>query len=131
MELKHFKLREFKCPCGCGGDFMEENFLLMLDEVRDMAGFPFIVTSGYRCPEYNNRISSTGRNGPHTTGKAADLHLLGQEAFAAIPLFYDGGILGEAHGGLGLKQTGEHDGRFVHVDSLTDDENSPRPWVWT
>lgn len=44
----------------------------MLDRARDFAGIPFIITSGYRSPEYEEgRGRST--TGAHTTGKAVDL----------------------------------------------------------
>ena len=33
----------------------------------------YIVSSGYRCPEYNDQVSSSGLTGPHTTGRAVDV----------------------------------------------------------
>jgi uncharacterized protein YcbK (DUF882 family) len=76
-ELQFFKKSEFTCKCGCGRTFMEPDFLKKLDDLRSRVDFPFFVTSGFRCPSYNERISSTGRTGPHTTGRAVDLQLYG------------------------------------------------------
>lgn len=42
-ELRYFKRREFDHP-----DKMDDEFLLELDSLRDLAGFPIIVTSDHR-----------------------------------------------------------------------------------
>lgn len=115
-KIQHFTESEFKCPC-CGKAQMDQEFLETLDFVRNALGFPFVITSGYRCPDYNNQISSTGSDGPHTTGKAADIALSYANARAAIDLFvYE-------FNGIGLKQHGT--GRFIHVDQL-----EPRIWTY-
>ena len=72
MSLQHFALAEFECRCGCGRAEMNATFLAQLDTLRSIYGKPLTVTSGYRCPSYNAKVSSTGMTGPHTTGKAAD-----------------------------------------------------------
>ncbi len=71
MKLKHFKLDEFKCPC-CGENKMDRQFLLILDEIRDYAGIPFIITSGYRCKKHNKEIGGKP-NSAHLNGLAADI----------------------------------------------------------
>ena len=38
------------------------------------------ITSGYRCPLHNSNVSSTGLRGPHVTGKAADIAVMGEDA---------------------------------------------------
>ncbi len=88
-----------------------------LDQARHEAGFPFPVNSGFRCPIYNTRVSSTGPDGPHTTGKAADIGLSYTGARKAITL------LTELFPGIGVHQKGE--ARFIHVDTL-----SPRIWTY-
>ena len=115
--IEHFTEEEFKCPC-CGEAPMDQSFMESLDFVRDTLGFPFIITSGYRCPDYNDSISSTGRDGPHTTGKAADIALSYGRARQALDL------LVHEFNGLGLKQHG--DGRFIHVDLL-----ESRVWTYS
>lgn len=116
-----------KCPCGqCDGGSMDDSFMRRLDALRGHLGFPLVVTSGYRCPDYNARISSTGYNGPHTTGQAVDLNVYGSNALHLIAEAYDRGFKG-----IGIKQHGPWKGRFVHLDALPEAVGRPRPWCWT
>jgi uncharacterized protein YcbK (DUF882 family) len=120
MALKHFKLEEFNCK-HCGKNLMDEEFLHKLDNLRDMLGFPLVVTSGYRCPEYNKQVSTTGEDGPHTTGHAADFAVSHVEAFELVALAIAVGFTG-----FGIHQRGA--GRFIHLDDL--EENRPRFWSY-
>lgn len=126
MQWKHFEIDEFTCTCGCGINGMRESFVDKLDDLRERCGFPFIVTSGYRCPEHNSRVSSTGSDGPHTTGRAVDLSVSGNDAFRLVAQCTLGGWMT----GVGLKQHGAHASRFVHLDDLAQ-PGHPRPRVWT
>lgn len=67
----HFKLEEFTCKCGCGTNKMKHYVIDYLDDARDGAGVPFIITSGYRCPTYDK---SLGGKGNHPDGTAVDIH---------------------------------------------------------
>ena len=98
---------------------MQEAFVRKLDQVRHELGRPIHITSGYRCPAYNAKISSTGRTGPHTTGLAADLALKGEIARDALVLLCD------YFEGIGINQKGEWEQRFIHVDDL-----DPRLWTY-
>ena len=125
--LKYFKAHEFACKCGecdSDGNEMDPHFMSMLNQLRERFGFPLVITSGYRCPAYNERISTTGRDGPHTTGRAADLHVVGKDAFRLVQQCG----LGDWMLGIGIHQRGPHQGRFIHLDDLTHDG---RPWIWT
>ena len=80
MNLKHFTLSEFSCPCGspnCTGEEMNSDFLELLDEAREIAGIPFKITSGVRCKEYNQDLIKRGykasRTSSHLKGLAADI----------------------------------------------------------
>lgn len=115
-DITFFSKEEFECPC-CGKELMDQAFVEKLDAVRESMGFPFPITSGYRCPDYNDQISSTGRTGPHTTGQAADIGLSHQQARKALY------ALAIRFGGIGLNQKGS--GRFIHVDTL-----APRIWTY-
>ena len=42
------------------------------------------VTSGYRTPEHNRRVSRTGYEGPHTTGRAVDVAAFGERALRIV-----------------------------------------------
>ncbi len=93
--------------------------------LREHLDFPFIITSAYRCPEYNQKVSTTGPNGSHTTGRAIDIAVYGEQAYKLIryaPQF--------KFNGIGVSQTGSHRSRFIHLDDLTRVDGYPRPWVW-
>lgn len=122
--MKHFRITEFECRCGCGRVEMNLMFLNALDQLREKYGKPLVVTSGYRCPSYNSKVSSTGPTGPHTTGKAADLRVDRGDAYRLLKLALDAGFTG-----IGVQQKGG--GRFIHLDLLNDAPGQPRPTVWS
>lgn len=122
-DYPNFSESEFRCHCGCGRADMDPDFLGKLQDMRDRARFPFRVNSGFRCPDYNEDISSTGRNGPHTTGHAADIGVAGEHAYTFARLAYSVGMFG-----IGFKQHGDHAGRYIHIDDL---ETPPRPNIWS
>jgi zinc D-Ala-D-Ala carboxypeptidase len=95
-----------------------------VEKLRDRLGFALPVTSGYRCPEYNNRVSGTGRTGPHTTGRAIDLGVSHARALELIRMALSMGFTG-----IGIKQHGQ--GRFIHLDDLPDAEGQPRSHIWS
>lgn len=68
----YFTDAELRCQCGCDG-VMDEAFMKKVNHIRAEIGQPFVVNSAYRCGEHNNKVSSTGFNGPHTTGRAIDI----------------------------------------------------------
>lgn len=111
MKLRYFSAAgdpNFACKCGCGLGFddMSPSFLSGLDDARDFAGVPFVINSGIRCPEYNARVSSTGADGPHTTGRAADIRVRNSRERRAIL---------EALFEMGFHRIGIA-GSFIHVD---------------
>ena len=122
-----FTAGEFTCKCGtCGGNPMHPEFLDKLQAIRTEVGFPLHITSGYRCPDYNATVSSTGLSGPHTTGSACDIQVSGENALRVLEAALAVGMTG-----VGLSQKGPHSSRFVHVDNLTRTATRPRPWLWT
>ena len=118
--MRYFTYAEFdqKGEEGSGQLFMDYLFLASLDDLRDKCGFPFIITSGYRTPEYNNQVSSTGYDGPHTTGKAADILVSRSNARIVLHHALEMGCFT----GIGIHQKGE--GRFIHLDTLERDSNA-------
>ena len=85
----NFSPDEVKCS-HCGELKIHEDIMDLLQEARNDLG-PLSITSGYRCSEHNSSISSTGANGPHTTGKALDISQLS-------PLDgYDANIIGSSN----------------------------------
>lgn len=118
--IQHFTREEFECKCGCGQAEMDPGFVKWLDSLRQTFGRPIRVTSGYRCPEYNQQVSSTGLDGPHTTGAAVDVGVSHADAYALLWL-----AINRDCKRIGINQRGE--GRFLHFD-FTD---GPRPRIWT
>lgn len=113
----------------CKGDNslkLDEGFMDRLQKLRETLGFPLSVSSGYRSPEYNAKVSDTGESGPHTTGHAVDLLISGERAFKVMRSATQLGFTG-----IGISQKGPHDKRFLHLDDLAHDGQIPRPTVWS
>ncbi len=71
---KNFSLQEFACPCGCPENHTKLELLYKLQCVRDYLDKDdkMIITSGYRCFEYNRSLGSTDTSS-HPKGLAADI----------------------------------------------------------
>ena len=125
MAWQHFTKDEFKCKCGkCKKNLMQDDFITKLDALRTKVGFPLPVSSGYRCPKYNAAVSSTGLNGPHTTGRAVDFAVSRHRGWEVLRAAMEMGFTG-----IGVAQKGE--GRFLHLVDLTEPEHAPRPTIWS
>lgn len=124
MESEHFKDYELKCK-HCGENHMKPEFLDSLEDIRRAYGRAMTVSSGYRCPTYNARKSSTGLSGPHTTGSAIDIAISGKDAYLLVRLAMIHGMKG-----IGIKQKGPWSGRFIHMD-MCEQDNIPRPRIWS
>jgi len=103
---------------------IDPNFMDRLQALRNAYGRPMVITSGYRTPDENARISSTGQDGPHTTGRAVDIAVAGADAHDLLRL-----ALVYEFKGVGVHQKGG--GRFLHLDDLTETDGFPRPRVWS
>lgn len=119
MGWKHFKLDEFKCPC-CGENKIKPEFVTLLNNIRERAGVPMKVTSGYRCLTYD---TSLGGKGNHPTGYAADIHIANS---------YMRHYILEAAYHLGVERIGVGK-NFVHLDILDQymQWDVPAPVTWT
>ncbi len=118
--LRHFGPHEFVCPCeNCdgGAHHMDRDFLRLLDRARDLAGVPFVINSGYRCPEYNATLPNAVSDSSHTLGLAVDIATLTSRARFAVL---------EAMFALGVQRIGIGD-RFIHVDV---DDSKPDRVAW-
>ncbi len=112
------------CGC-CGKSDMDDEFMRVLQSIRDEMQRPLKITSGFRCEKHNSKVSSTGKTGPHTFAKAADILISGADAMRLFAVAQKHGV-----SGVGMSQRGDHAKRFVHLDILSPDEG-PRPTVWT
>lgn len=124
----YFTLNELKCKCGkCNstGLEMDDEFMERIKILREECGFPFIVSSAYRCPDYNAQKSKTGFDGPHTTGKAMDILVQGENAYILVKkaLLHD-------FTGIGVNQKDDVSKRFIHLDILTAPDY-PRPRIFS
>lgn len=121
---QYFNTSELQCKgkdcCGGKAD-MHPDFMAKLVAIRRELGFPFVLSSAYRCPIHNAKESSTGTTGPHTTGRAVDILVRGTNAYKLIEAALRHGITG-----IGVKQKGVT--RFIHIDDL---EGQTRPWIWS
>lgn len=67
----HFHSTEFRCKCGCGKIKIDENLVNKVERIfSKLNASKCIVSSGYRCPNYDKRIG--GFVGRHAEGLAMD-----------------------------------------------------------
>ncbi len=126
----HFNEDELRCTCGCEQMKFSDDAIEKLEKLRAALNAPIHITSGYRCPEHNASVSSTGRTGPHTIttddNLTVDIGVSGVKAFNILRLAPELGFTG-----VGIKQNGTHSGRFIHLDRIVPGGRAPRPWVWS
>ena len=120
----NFSSKELSCSC-CGKNEFNKETLIALQRLRDAIGKPISLSSAYRCPTHNDKVSSTGKEGPHTTGKAIDILCSGKLAHEILSFAM---IRCNIWKGIGISQKGKHKSRFIHLDTITSDN---RPWVWS
>ena len=108
-EFKYFKLTDFDCQ-ETGENAMDINFIHALDNLREICGFPFIVTSGFRS-ESHSVEKRKSKGGTHTMGIAADIRVSGGAQRMAV--VKHASALGMS---VGVAKT------FVHVDTRTTEQ---------
>ena len=121
---KNFSESELACSC-CGKNEMTQETVDALQALRESIGKPLKLSSAYRCPKHNSKVSSTGKSGPHTTGKAIDIVCSGKEALELLSFAM---IRSKVWKGIGISQKGKHESRFIHLDTIEADN---RPWIWS
>lgn len=72
MELKYFKPEEFKMDLQPVFEYMDPDFLQLLDKCREDAGCNFIITSSWRSPAKNRKVGGS-ENSMHLKGRAVDV----------------------------------------------------------
>lgn len=124
-DYQYFTAAELACKCTyeeCPRHGMDEEFMHFIIVLRERM-FPFVVASAYRCPAHNNDVSTTGKTGPHTTGKAMDIRIDG----TAARLLLDAAVR-YSFEGIGIQQQGARGRRFIHLDMM---ERPEGPVVWS
>jgi len=122
---KHFNSSEFECSCADCKDanqYISQDLLDKLEQVRTLYGKPISVTSGYRCPSHNVKIGGA-TNSSHLAGLAVDIcpKLMNLDE---LDLLYE--ICYNIFDNIG-------DGRnkkFVHVDVRPKKPSGKRHWLY-
>jgi len=122
---KDFSPYEMACK-GDGSLKVDEEFMDKLQAIRNEVGFAMTIASGYRSPEYNAKVSDTGDAGPHTSGRAADIRVWGEQAHAVLAAAFKHGMRG-----IGISQKGPPGARFIHLDTCDNTVSTPRPTTWS
>ncbi len=114
----NFTVEEMRCKCGeCLLPIEDPEFrdwCFQLQALRSDLGFPFHVTSWYRCPDYNDSLyygNTEHMTGPHTKG-ATDMLISFERMYKLAALATTMGL------GVGIKQHGSIAERFIHLDNL-------------
>lgn len=100
----YFDRDDFRCM-ETGNNEIKDEFIHRLDTLREVCGFPFIVTSGYRDPTHSAERHKPNGGGTHTKGIAADIRVSGGSQRMQIVKFATS--MGFS---VGVAKT------FVHVD---------------
>ena len=118
MSLKYFSYEEFASPdVSDSGEYMDDNFLEMLDSAREISGIPFKINSGYRTIEHNYEVGGKP-NSSHIVGKAADIAVKGsRQRWINTEALIQAGF-----NRIGIAKT------FIHVDS---DDTKDANVIWT
>lgn len=121
-KYKNFSPKEFSCS-HCGANEMRVEFMDRLQNLRNAFNKPMSVSSGYRCPRHPIEAAKA-KPGAHASGMAADILVHGADAHRLLQLALELGFTG-----VGVQQKGM--GRFLHLDTLPNSSDTPRPTVWS
>ena len=107
LACKNFTEEELACN-HCGENKCQDKMVSLLQKLRDDVNFPIKISSGYRCPTWNESVGGHP-NSSHMEGLAIDILCSGQKALTIV----EAGIrLGFT--GVGISQ--KKGQRFVHLD---------------
>lgn len=114
---KFFKDEEFEaCTPSCFRTQINDDSLCRLDNARQIAGIPFVLSSAYRSPEWEKSKGRSGE-GAHTQGKAFDI-VCRSSTNRWLIVF---GALASGFRRIGISKT------FIHLDDSVDLSN---PCIW-
>lgn len=113
--MVYFEDAEFTCSC-CGKNKMNDGFLTKLDKARAIAGVPFRISSGYRCPNHNRVVGGKPQSS-HLAGHAADIVV--RSSRDRFKIFK--GLIEAGFTRIGVGKS------FIHVD---DDKNKAPEVCW-
>ena len=87
---KYFTEDELKCR-HTGECNMDDDFMKVLEAIREECGFGFVITSAYRSPEHPIEAKKS-RPGAHASGKAVDILVHMEQAFKVVEVALKHGI---------------------------------------
>lgn len=119
----NFSKKEFDCK-ETEKNEMKHSFMEKLQQLRTAYGKPMRITSGFRDYTHTAERNKPKKNGSHPTGQAADIGIARGDAYLVLKLAMEMGFTG-----IGVKQHG--DGRFLHVDTIANNADQPRPTIWS
>jgi len=99
----HFDSSEFKCKDG-SYKAPDPKLIQILEAIREKAGKPLKINSGYRSPAYNKKVGGSP-NSQHLLSKAADIVIAGMTPSEVAKIAESCGATG-----IGVYKT------FTHVD---------------
>jgi uncharacterized protein YcbK (DUF882 family) len=116
--MKYFKIQEFDSPDLRGsGSFMDNDFLMLLDDARGLAEVPFKINSGYRTESHNRKVGGKATSS-HTKGLAADIHCVNDRKRIEIVR----ALIEVGFTRIGIAKT------FIHVD--LDHDKNDAIWIY-
>lgn len=118
----NFSKEEFDCK-HTGKNEMQHSFMAKLQALRTAYGKPMRITSGYRHTTHPIEARKA-KAGAHATGMAADIAVSHSDAHEVLRIAFQLGFTG-----IGVQQKGG--GRFIHLDTISNNPNQPRPHVWS
>lgn len=115
-----FSPREMACSHS-GLALMDQDFMELLQRIRERYGRPMVVTSGYRDPTQHPIEKRKDKPGSHAAGMAADIMVDNAlDRFVLTKIAIDTGAIGIGQGA-----------GFVHIDLWTGPTcHVPRPAMW-
>lgn len=116
MTKSYFKLEEQYCPCCKTGKFAPE-LEAKINLAREIAGIPFVVTSGFRCEKHNKEIGGSA-NSSHLVGCAVDIST--PDNYTRFKVLE--GIMKAGFNRIGIAE------KYVHCD--IDDFSKPSPIIY-
>ena len=131
--MEYFKIKEFDSPDVKGsGKNMDIQFLRFINELRKRCKFPFIVTSGYRTPEYHKSLTDRGYHtsptSAHLKGLAADIVMTDSKKRARF-VYEAMNLCSELCLPFRVGLAGKSKGNFAHID-IDETKKSPKIWIY-
>ena len=111
-----FRVGEFACKDGSDKIIVDTVLVDYLQRIRNWAGYPLVISSGYRSPAHNASIGGA-KSSYHTKGRAADIYVKDRKKSISQIADY-----AQAIGVRGIEKN--EDANYVHIDTR------PNKYYW-